>query len=61
MRIIKSKKVGARYPYNIKNAFGKSINCSLEELEDLAFEIERIFKEERAKSMLQVAVEVVIE
>lgn len=49
------------YPYTIHGGWGGKVCASLEDLEDLAFEIERVLKEERAKSMLQIAVEVVIE
>lgn len=47
--------------YIIHGGWGGTISASLEDLEDLAFEIERILKEEKAKSMLQVVVEVVME
>ena len=48
------------YPYTIHGGWGGKICCSLEDLEDLVFEIERITKEEQAKGKMQVAVKVVM-
>ena len=42
------------YPYTICDGWGGRACASLEDLEDLAFAIERVLKEERAK--IQIAV-----
>ena len=47
------------FPYSIIDGWGGKVYCTLEDLEDLAFEIERITKEEQAKGKMQVAVKVV--
>lgn len=47
------------YPYIICDGWGGEVSASLEDLEDLAFEIEKITKEEQAKGKMQVAVKVV--
>ena len=48
------------FPYSITDGWGGKVYCTLEDLEDLAFEIERITKEEQAKGKMQVAVKVVM-
>ena len=53
MRIVKNKN-DSNYPYAIQNSWGSVMSCSLEDLEDLAFEIERVLKEKRAE--IQIAV-----
>lgn len=49
------------FPYSIIDGWGGKVYCTLEDLEDLAFEIERITKEEQAKGKMQVSVKVVME
>ena len=48
------------FPYSIIDGWGGKVYCTLEDLEDLAFAIERITKEEQAKGKMQVAVKVVM-
>lgn len=48
------------FPYSIIDGWGGKVYCTLEDLEDLAFEIERITKEEQAKGKMQVAVKVIM-
>jgi len=48
------------YPYTICDGWGGRACASLEDLEDLMFELERITKEEKAKGKLQVAVKVIM-
>jgi hypothetical protein len=47
------------YPYTICDGWGGRACASLEDLEDLMFELERITKEEKAKGKIRVAVKVV--
>lgn len=42
------------FPYSIIDGWGGKVYCTLDDLEDLAFEIERILKEERAKIQISV-------
>ena len=44
------------YEYAIATGSSVKIYCDLEQLEDLAFEIERVLKEERAKIQLTVSI-----
>ena len=44
------------YPFTICDGWGGRTCCDLEDLEDLAFEIEKILKEERAKIQVTVSV-----
>ena len=44
------------FPYSIIDGWGGKVYCTLEDLEDLAFEIEKILKEERAKIQVTVSV-----
>lgn len=48
------------YPYTICDSWGGRACASLEDLEDLAFEIEKITKEEKAKGKTQVSIKVVM-
>ena len=48
------------FPYSIIDGWGGEVSASLQDLEDLAFEIEKITKEEQAKGKMQVAVKVVM-
>lgn len=48
------------YPYTIHDGWGGKACASLEDLEDLAFEIEEILKKEKAKGKTQVSVKVVM-
>ena len=55
MRIEKDA-IDTGFPFTIVDGWGDTICCDLEDLEDLAFEIERVLKEERAKTQLSVSV-----
>ena len=44
------------FPYSIIDGWGGKVYCTLEDLEDLAFEIEKILKEERAKRQVTVSI-----
>lgn len=57
---IKKNTYDKLYPYTICDGWGGKVYCTLEDLEDLAFEIERITKEEQAKGKMQVAVKVIM-
>ena len=57
---IKKNAYNKLYPYTICDGWGGEVSASLEDLEDLMFELERITKEEKAKGKMQVAVKVVM-
>ena len=47
------------FPYSIIDGWGGKVYCTLEDLEDLMFELERITKEEQAKGKMQVKIKII--
>ena len=56
---IKKNTNDPNFPYSIIDGWGGKVYCTLEDLEDLMFELERITKEEKAKGKMQVKIKVI--